>query len=177
MTLYSGWDLTLIGILSIILFAAWQQEREDHIEEMAARSSLHPEVEKMKQEFVEQTAEQGIDVVITQGYRSKEQQNDLYAQGRSEEGSIVTYARGGESYHNYGLAVDFALRKNNGDVTWNTTYDGNDNGEADWQEAGDIAKRIGFEWGGDWQQFQDFSHLQWNPGVSVEALKDESQNK
>ncbi|MGY4691534.1 M15 family metallopeptidase [Salibacterium sp. K-3] len=171
MTLNSGWDLTLLGIFSIILFAAWHHDREERIEEMAARSSLHPEVEEMKQEFVEQTAEQGIDVVITQGYRSEAEQDNLYAQGRAEEGSIVTYAEGGESYHNYGLAVDFAIQKPDGQVTWNTAYDGNGNGESDWQEAGDIAKLIGFEWGGDWQQFQDFSHLQWDPGVSVQELQ------
>ncbi|MFZ4452629.1 M15 family metallopeptidase [Salibacterium aidingense] len=171
MKLHTGWDATLLAAFSIILFLFWQKEQEEQIEKMAERTSLHPEVEEMKQEFIEQTKEQGIHVVITAGYRSVERQNDLYAQGRSEAGNIVTHAKGGESYHNYGLAVDFAIKKDNGEITWNTEYDGNDNGTPDWQEAADIAKAIGFEWGGDWERFQDYSHLQWDPGVPIAELQ------
>lgn len=43
------------------------------------------------------------------GYRSIPEQNDLFAQGRTKSGNIVTKARGGESYHNFAVAIDFAF--------------------------------------------------------------------
>jgi peptidoglycan L-alanyl-D-glutamate endopeptidase CwlK len=46
---------------------------------------------------------------LTSGYRSKKEQNELYAQGRSKPGQVVTNAKAGQSYHNYGLAVDFVI--------------------------------------------------------------------
>ncbi|GFR56209.1 peptidase M15 [Bacillus sp. CN2] len=106
----------------------------------------------------------GITVVITEGFRSIEEQNELYRQGRSKKGNIVTYAKGGESYHNYGLAIDFALQKKDGSLIWDMTYDGNRNGTPDWLEVVSIAKTLGFDWGGDWRGFKDYPHLQMIPG-------------
>ncbi|MFB4163977.1 M15 family metallopeptidase [Alteribacillus sp. JSM 102045] len=68
---------------------------------------------------------------MTDEYRFVEEQNNLFAQGRSEHGNVVTNAEGGESYHNYGLAIDFALENDNGEITWDTEYDGNGNGKSD----------------------------------------------
>lgn len=48
----------------------------------------------------------GLRPVIVEGYRSPERQAQLYAQGRSRPGQIVTKAKAGESAHNYGLACD-----------------------------------------------------------------------
>jgi peptidoglycan L-alanyl-D-glutamate endopeptidase CwlK len=45
--------------------------------------------------------------IATAGYRSYTQQDQLYCVGRSFPGKRVTGARGGESQHNFGLAVDF----------------------------------------------------------------------
>lgn len=43
------------------------------------------------------------------GYRSVAEQNELHAQGRTKPGKIVTNAKGGESFHNFGIAADFAF--------------------------------------------------------------------
>lgn len=48
-------------------------------------------------------------VRFTQTLRSSAKQTALYAQGRTTPGPIVTWAEGGRSYHNYGLAVDIWL--------------------------------------------------------------------
>lgn len=40
------------------------------------------------------------------GFRSGAVQDALYAQGRTTPGPIVTNAKGGQSAHNYGLAID-----------------------------------------------------------------------
>lgn len=134
-------------------------------------TELHPEVEEAKNELINRAKDKGITVVITDGHRSIERQNELYEQGRSNEGSVVTNADGGESYHNYGLAIDFALKTNRGDVVWDTTRDGNGNGKADWMEVVSIAKDLGFEWGGDWSSFKDYPHLQMDFGLSIRELQ------
>ncbi|WP_420810407.1 M15 family metallopeptidase [Halobacillus ihumii] len=169
------WTLFFGGVTVSLIFTLIElQERNSHIYQVKDEktpSELNPAVEEGKQHLVNQAAEQGIDVVITDGLRTKQEQDALYAQGRSAEGRIVTYASGGESYHNYGLAIDFALRLDNGDVIWDRNHDGNDNGQSDWMEVVEIAKGLGFEWGGDWKSFKDYPHLQMDFGLSIRELQ------
>jgi peptidoglycan L-alanyl-D-glutamate endopeptidase CwlK len=49
--------------------------------------------------------------------------------------------------------------------------DDNGNGEADWTEAVEIAKELGFSWGGDWPGFKDYPHLEMTFGLSLEELR------
>ncbi|UOR13944.1 M15 family metallopeptidase [Halobacillus amylolyticus] len=161
-------------MISLIYTLIELQERNSHIyyvEDKSQTSELHPAVEQGKEHLVEQASERGIDVVITDGVRTKEEQERLYEQGRSTEGDIVTYASGGESYHNYGLAIDFALQLDDGNVVWDLTRDDNSNGQADWMEVAEIAKNLGFTWGGDWQSFKDYPHLQMDFGLSIRELQ------
>jgi peptidoglycan L-alanyl-D-glutamate endopeptidase CwlK len=67
---------------------------------------LHPYVKYLAEKFIEECKKQGIDILIYSTFRSKEEQNKLYEQGRSVPGNKVTNAKGGYSYHNYGLAFD-----------------------------------------------------------------------
>lgn len=133
-------------------------------------TALHPIVAEKQAELVAEAAKLGIAVVITDGFRSLEEQNALYEQGRSTSGPVVTQVRGGSSYHNYGLAIDFALETGKGKIIWDLEYDGNRNGEADWMEVVSIAKRLGFEWGGDWKGFKDYPHLQMDFDYSIGEL-------
>ncbi|MCA0968469.1 M15 family metallopeptidase [Priestia flexa] len=133
------------------------------LNEFKDATDLHPAVVEKRDQLIEQTKAQGIDVVITDGFRSFEEQDEFYARGRTTEGQIVTYSKGGESYHNYGLAIDFALRIDNGDIIWDMEYDGNGNGKSDWMEVAEIGKELGFEWGGDWEGFKDYPHFQLRP--------------
>ncbi|MBQ6458768.1 MAG: M15 family metallopeptidase, partial [Exiguobacterium sp.] len=110
-----------------------------------------------------------LEVRLTSGYRSAKEQNAVYAQGRSEPGRVVTNAKAGQSYHNYGLAVDFVIIHNNkADYDLNT--DRNRNDIPDWQELGELGKALGFEWGGDWNSFPDYPHLQMDFGLSIRQL-------
>ncbi|OBR64485.1 peptidase [Paenibacillus oryzae] len=133
-------------------------------------AELHPVVLEHAEKLVEEAAAIGISVLITQGHRSEEEQNELYNKGRTSQGAIVTYARGGESYHNYGLAIDFALLNAKGKALWDLEYDGNRNGKSDWHEVAALAKKIGFSWGGDWKGFKDYPHLQMDFGYSINEL-------
>jgi peptidoglycan LD-endopeptidase CwlK len=133
--------------------------------------NLHPVVEERTNQLIEKTAAKGITILITDGFRNAEDQNELYEKGRSTTGNIVTNAKGGESYHNYGLAIDFAIKLTTGEVIWDRQYDGNGNSVADWEEVVTIAKDLGFEWGGDWINFKDYPHLEMNFGLAITDLQ------
>lgn len=97
------------------------------------------------------------DVMVTQAFRKPEEQDALYAQGRTKPGKIVTYATGKQSKHCLGVAFDIVLMEN---------------GKAVWCDADDafilqaygllaaIAKRRGWKWGGDWKRFRDWYHFE-----------------
>lgn len=160
--------LLLIGIIAYGLIFFVQKNWPispfgPSLSEFEGATDLHPDVAEKRDQLIEKAKAQGIDVVITDGFRSFEEQDELYARGRTTEGQIVTYSKGGESYHNYGLAIDFALRVDNGDIIWDMEYDGNGNGKSDWMEVAEIGKKLGFEWGGDWQGFKDYPHFQLKP--------------
>ncbi|MGP7815639.1 M15 family metallopeptidase [Niallia sp. 01092] len=134
-------------------------------------TELLPIVAEKVEILKEKTAEKGITILITDDYRSFEEQDKLYDKGRKTPGKVVTYLEGGESYHNFGLAVDFALQLENGNVIWDTEYDGNGNGQSDWFEVAEIAKELGFQWGGDWTGFKDYPHLQMDFGLTINDLQ------
>lgn len=52
------------------------------------------------------------------GFRSFDDQEKLYAKGRSIPGSAVTNAKGGESAHNYGCASDWTIFDDKGNPEW-----------------------------------------------------------
>nr|WP_229522521.1 M15 family metallopeptidase [Paenibacillus monticola] len=132
---------------------------------------LHPVVLTAATLLIERSYTRGVPILITQGLRTIVEQNALYAQGRTKPGSIVTNARGGESYHNYGLAVDFALLLPDGkSVSWDMNRDGNRDHTADWQEVVCQGKALGLEWGGDWTSFKDYSHFQLTFGLTITQL-------
>lgn len=128
---------------------------------------LNSAVENFARKLVELSFDAGIEIRITQGLRTTAEQDKLYAQGRTEPGNIVTQVRGGGSYHNYGLAVDFVLVKGGYDMK----YDGNGNNHPDWLEVANIGKALGFEWGGDWAKFKDYPHFQYTFGLSTDDLR------
>lgn len=134
-------------------------------------TQLHPFVAENKDKLVARSEKIGIRVVITDDFRSSQEQDALYRKGRSDSGSIVTQVKGGQSYHNYGLAIDFALGVAGGKVIWDLEYDGNGNGKSDWMEVVAIAKKLGFAWGGDWEGFPDYPHLQMDFGYSIGELQ------
>lgn len=108
--------------------------------------------------------------------RTFAEQDALFAQGRSKPGKVVTNAKGGQSYHNYGLAIDIVLildKDKNGTfetAAWDVKSDFDGDKKADWMEVVQIFKRYGFEWGGDWK-FLDLPHFQKTFGKSIYELK------
>ncbi|NBW10693.1 MAG: hypothetical protein EBR82_21975 [Caulobacteraceae bacterium] len=74
--------------------------------------SLETDFAKRVLDWYEECIESGINILIYCGFRSNDEQNELYKIGREKSGKIVTNARGGQSFHNYGRAIDFVPLKN-----------------------------------------------------------------
>jgi peptidoglycan L-alanyl-D-glutamate endopeptidase CwlK len=114
---------------------------------------------------------------IVQGLRTIDEQNALYAKGRTAPGDIVTRAKGGSSFHNYGLAFDFAIMYDKDDngtfesISWDTNVDLDKDGIKDWQEVVMPFKLLGFTWGGDFKSIEDDPHLERSFGYSWRELK------
>ncbi|MCC6623279.1 MAG: LysM peptidoglycan-binding domain-containing protein [Deltaproteobacteria bacterium] len=72
-------------------------------------AGLHPTFADSVKKVASIARGKGLDVFVAQGMRTIAEQNALYAQGRTKKGPVVTWVRGGSSYHNYGLGADFAF--------------------------------------------------------------------
>lgn len=99
--------------------------------------------------------------------RTFAEQNALYAQGRTKlydangnKLGLVTKAKGGQSIHNYGLALDIVLIKDGATASWEENVDFDKDGKADWMEVVNIFKANGWTWGGDWKSFKDKPHFE-----------------
>ena len=120
---------------------------------------LHPNVKNAFKSFIETCEDKlGITLRIVQGMRSITYQDELYAQGRTKPGKIVTNAKGGSSFHNYGLAVDL-VRMNGNDVDWNY----------------DMSKLVpympaGMVWGGNFKSIKDKPHFEITFGLKWQTL-------
>lgn len=119
---------------------------------------------------------------ITSSLRTFREQHELYQLGRTKVnpdgrtsgrplGNIVTNANAGQSIHNYGLAVDFALIINSKEASWNTIKDFDGDAKSDWLEVVSVFKGNGWEWGGDWKRFPDQPHFQYDFGYSWQQLQ------
>jgi len=122
-------------------------------------NKLHPKVIEVFKKFIED-AEAGLDITIriAQGLRTIEEQNALYAQGRTTPGKKVTNARGGSSYHNYGTAID-VLRMNGKQADWN--YD-----------TSNLLPYMpeGMVWGGNFKTIKDKPHFEFTMGNNWRTL-------
>ena len=101
-----------------------------------------------------------MSIRIGEGFRSWSRQDELYAQGRTAPGRIVTYARGGESFHNFGLAFDILLLDRSGRPTWDAADPG-------WSIAGRLGVALGLRWGGHWKRIKDLPHFELRNQLSL----------
>lgn len=126
-------------------------------------SKLHPsvrdEVTKIINEINTNVLKGRAKVRISQGLRTFAEQDALYAQGRTKPGKKVTNAKGGQSIHNYGFAVDIVLIIDGKTASWDTVKDWDDDRKSDWMEVVKVFKDNGWNWGGDWKSFKDLPHF------------------
>jgi peptidoglycan L-alanyl-D-glutamate endopeptidase CwlK len=133
---------------------------------MASRkiSDLHPDLQILCKQHLQQCEDAGIHLLITCTYRSNAEQESLYAQGRTRPGRRVTNAKPGESKHN---AVDSegnpcaraydVVPLVGGKPIWGT--EGED--LIMWNRVGAIGEALGLEWAGHWRgDLVEFPHFQ-----------------
>lgn len=113
-------------------------------------------------------AETGRDLFLTCTYRSRERQNELYQQGRTLPGKIVTKLDGinKRSRHNFfpSQALDCCVDSDPGPgkhPVWDI--------EA-YKPLGPICLQLGLRWGGDWNRDGDSSDEKWIDAPHVELI-------
>jgi peptidoglycan L-alanyl-D-glutamate endopeptidase CwlK len=125
---------------------------------------LLPQVKEKAEEFLEACKAHGIDVLVTFTYRTWKEQDELYAQGRTKPGKIVTNAKGGQSIHQFRRAFDVCPLKD-GKPDWDAP-------EMTWKVLGAIGTSIGLEWGGGWRKFVDLPHFQYTEGLTLAQMRE-----
>ncbi|MFA5188700.1 MAG: M15 family metallopeptidase [Patescibacteria group bacterium] len=99
--------------------------------------------------FIPSAAVYGYSLRITSGFRTVAEQNQIYNQGRNDDGDIVTEAPGGRSIHNFGYAAD--------------VVDSNHEYNINWKRLAKIGAFCGLEAGDDW----DFAHYEYRGGLTT----------
>lgn len=111
---------------------------------------LEPETRAMCNRFLVATAAQGIALRVTHTLRTDDEQNKLYAEGRTMPGNKVTNAKAGESPHNsivggLSCAFDFCFNGKTMAECYPKTTD------PVWERVGQIGESLGLSWGGRWK--------------------------
>jgi peptidoglycan L-alanyl-D-glutamate endopeptidase CwlK len=127
----------------------------DKVDDRSERSiaTLLPEMQPYAWALVTKAAANGITIKVISGLRTYDEQNDLYAQGRTKPGKIVTNARGGYSNHNFGIAFDIGVFEGGSYLDESPKY----------KAVGVLGTDLGLEWGGNWKTIQDEPHFQLRP--------------
>jgi peptidoglycan L-alanyl-D-glutamate endopeptidase CwlK len=122
---------------------------------------LHPCLQEKARQLIELCKAEGIEIRVTSTLRTFAEQAQLYAQGRTKPGQIVTRAKPGQSWHNYGLAVDVCPFFK-GKPIWNSRH---------WNRIGALGKKLGLTWGGDWLHPKtDKPHFQMTFGTTLAEI-------
>ena len=120
----------------------------------------------------------GVKMGITQGLRTFKEQDALF-----NKRPKVTNAKGGQSLHNYGLAIDFVIYYDINDdgkfesLSWDIKKDYDKDGTADWFEVINYFKKIGFTWGGDFKSIKDHPHFEKTFGKTWQQLLEKHNKK
>lgn len=141
--------------------------------DMRKIKDLHPKLQEKIKMLKDECQKQGLKIGIGECLRTKEEQDALYAKGRTAPGKIVTNSKGStySSMHQWGIAFDFY--RNDGKGAY-------ENDDSFFQKIGNIGKSIGLEWGGDWKSIIDLPHFQlpdWgNTAATLKALYGKPEN-
>jgi len=121
-------------------------------------AQLHPSVRTEVANIINECNAQLKDrsqVRIAQGLRTFAEQDALFAKRPK-----VTKAKGGQSVHNYGFAVDIVLIIDGKDASWDIKKDWDNDKISDWDECVKVFAKYGWSWGGNWTSFKDFPHFE-----------------
>lgn len=156
------WAIPALGAAFGVLLVATRNSELPHIPPMKRTTesliaTLRTPVQEKTRALLAAALAAGIKLHVVQAFRSSAEQAAIYAQGRTKPGAIVSYAKPGTSYHEWGLAFDVAVDKD-GQPTWprDTKL---------WNQIGALGESVGLTWGGRFPS-PDLGHFQLSmPGV------------
>ncbi len=119
-----------------------------------ASANMNPDFVALINGMIGQLRGEGYDVRLIAGFRSFAEQQQRFEQGRSTPGKVLTDVDAGQSWHNYGLAVDIVLNDDDGRPAWP------EDSAIFWQRLGDVTKAHGAVWGG---LFGYPAHVEYHP--------------
>lgn len=105
-----------------------------------AMEHLHPIFRDPARALIEMLAAEQLPFRLFEGFRTPHSQRDLYAQGRTRPGKIVTKAAPWSSHHQYGFAGDFVLHV---DGQW--SWDDSGDRKQWWTRLHELARRVDLE--------------------------------
>ncbi len=163
-----------MDILSLIKSIMFPDKEEAKLEIPKVLPTSYPPFAEKAALFLRDAREHfknnyGRDLGIHMALRSFETQQKLYSIGRRgvEGEKIVTKAKAGLSFHNYGAAADFVF---DGDTSkegiqwsWKDEYP--------WKELGAMGEKYGLEWAGRWKSFPEMPHFQMSFGYTIRELQ------
>ena len=115
-------------------------------------AELHPELATKIRQIDAMLPD--LRIQVAQGFRSWNEQNSLYSQGRTSPGSIVTNAAPGHSWHEFGLAVDiFPENKITSLPDWDARHPA-------WLQLIGAGVSLGLASGSAWKHCPDNPHFQ-----------------
>jgi hypothetical protein len=123
---------------------------------IADLNSLHPYFKDRIAELIFVCKSQGIELAIVESYRTHAKQSEYFGMGRK-----YTRSKGGNSKHQYGLAVD-VVPIIDGKAVWEN--------QALWKKIGLNGERLGLRWGGRWRSPYDPAHFEWSGGITTTEL-------
>lgn len=145
----------------------------------AALAQVHPVLAKRVSGMIGALMVLNINLLVTEGLRTFARQAELYAYGRTTVsntpckhngvalkigtcnqhplGATITNAKPGQSWHQFGLAVDvvpdYVAADGAQTLDWNPAHD-------DWKQMLRVGKAFDLAEGAEWRTFPDFPHLQ-----------------
>jgi peptidoglycan L-alanyl-D-glutamate endopeptidase CwlK len=120
-------------------------------------AQLHPSVRLEVTNIINECNKELIgrsQVRISQGLRTFAEQDALFRKRPK-----VTNAKGGQSVHNYGFAVDIVLIIDGKNPSWDTKADWDGDKVSDWNECVKVFAKYKWSWGGNWTSFKDMPHF------------------
>ena len=129
---------------------------------------LIPSAQEACNLFLQECKKQGLNVLITETYRSQERQNYLYSLGRTVSGNKVTWTK--NSRHTSKRAWDICKNVKGEEYTDKTFFN----------KCGEIAKALNITWGGSWST-PDLPHFEitedWVNPKGLEAMTEAEKKK
>lgn len=126
-------------------------------------ATLHSKAQPYARALVLKAAAAGINIKVISALRTYAEQDELYAQGRTKPGKIVTNAPGGYSNHNFGIAFDIGVFEGGAYLGESSKY----------KAVGALGSELGLEWGGNWTSIHDEPHFQLRPDWAAKLSEKE----